>query len=120
LVVLVHAPLHVATHTQTFEALQDCVCIQLPQFAIRGLLQLSVPFTVPQFFPSRAQKAGSVSATQTQTFEALHDWGGEQLPQLAIRGLLQLSDAETLPQLLPNRVQKAGSLSDAHAQVLSA
>jgi hypothetical protein len=45
----------------------------VPQLAVRLLLQLSVPVTLPQFLPMRVQKAASVSAVQaagTQTLLA--------------------------------------------------
>ena len=57
----------------------------MPQLTLRERLQLSVPFRVPQFFPCRAQKAGSVSGVQTTAVHcpaALQDWLPGQAPQL--------------------------------------
>src|SRR5438270_473567 len=95
-----------------------CGLVQLPQLAVRAVPQLSAALTLPQFLPSRVQKAALVSGTQAQT---LFDWqvcGREQLPQLAVRAVPQLSAALTLPQFFPSRVQKAALVSGTQAQTL--
>jgi hypothetical protein len=47
-----------------------CGSVHVPQLAVRGASQWSVFVTVPQFFPSRVQKAASLSAVQPQTLGA--------------------------------------------------
>ena len=48
---------------------QVCVEGHVPQeLTVRGLLQLSVPMTWPQFLPTLVQNAVSLSAVQPHTF----------------------------------------------------
>src|SRR2546425_223257 len=53
--------------TQTLPVPHVCGLEQLPQLAVRAVPQLSAALTVPQFLPSREQKAALVSGTQAQT-----------------------------------------------------
>lgn len=69
---------------------------QVPQLVtVRGLPHKSVPVTVPQFFPRRAQKAAFVSVTHPQTFAfppPPQVCGDVQVPQLVtLRWAPQLS-----------------------------
>jgi hypothetical protein len=83
----------------------------------RLLPQLSFAVTLPQFFPSREQKAALVSAMQPHTFAMpppAQDSGEAHVPHEAtVRDAPQLSLAVTLPQSLPSRTQNAVSLSAA-------
>jgi hypothetical protein len=89
--------------------------------AVRAVPQLSVPAKLPQFLPSRAQKAASVSATHAQTFPAVHVCGAVHVPhEVTVRDAPQLSFAVTLPHALPSRVQKAALSSGVHAQTFVA
>jgi hypothetical protein len=50
-----------------------CGVVHVPQLVtVRETPQLSAAVTVPQFFPSREQKAGLVSMAQPHTLVALH------------------------------------------------
>ena len=75
----------------------------MPQLgAVRAFPQLSVPVTMPQFFPSRAQKVASFSTEQPQVLalpSPPHDGGAVQVPQLTERSWLQRSGPVTVPQL---------------------
>lgn len=101
----------------------DSVPLQVPQLAIvRAPPQLSGPETAPQFLPSRAQKAESVSGAQEQTLAAPpppQDARAVQLPQLAVRLRPQESGAVTAPQFFASRLQNAASLSTAQPQTLA-
>jgi hypothetical protein len=82
---------------------------------MRIVPQLSDAVTVPQFLPSRLQKAASASGAQ-QLFGIGAPAPSQicvplQLPQLAVRMMPQLSAAVTVPQLFPRRAQKAVSVS---------
>jgi hypothetical protein len=75
---------------------------------VRLAPQRSVAVTVPQFLPSRVQKAASVSV-HAQTFE-VHALGAAHVtpraaPQSTDRAEPQLSVAVTVPQFLPSREQ---------------
>src|SRR4029453_3969389 len=91
--------------------------VQLPQeLTVRGLPQLSLPETLPQFLPRRAQKAALLSGVHWQMLLALHVCGETQAPhELTVRGAPQLSVPETVPQFLPRREQKAASVSGVQA-----
>jgi hypothetical protein len=89
----------------------------------RPVPQLSVPLTLPQFFPSRVQNAASLSAVQPQTLGvppppqlcgAVH-----APPQLTVRELPQLLGAVTLPQFFPSLVQNTASVSGVQPQRLA-
>jgi hypothetical protein len=86
--------------------------VHVPQFtAVRVVPQLSAAVTLPQFFPSREQNTGSVSAVQPHTLATdgvapPHVCGAVHVPQFtAVRVVPQLSAAVTLPQFLPRREQ---------------
>jgi hypothetical protein len=90
--------------------------VQLPHDeTVRDVPQLSAPVQLPQALPSRAQKAGSVSAVQPHTFVVPPPPHvtpvPEQVPQFVVRDTPQLSVAVKLPQFLPRRVQNVVSLS---------
>lgn len=88
--------------------------MQLPQLAtVRAAPQLSGAVTVPQFAPTRAQKAVSFSGTQAQTLVVPQVSGSAQVPQAAVRETPQLSLALTAPQFFPWRAQKAALVSAA-------
>jgi hypothetical protein len=98
-----------------------CGIVHVPQLVtVRIAPQLSAAVTLPQFFPTRAQKAGFASGTQLgpQTLATpppMHVCGAVQVPQLfTVRGMPQLSVPVKLPQLLPRREQKA--VSDSRVQ----
>jgi hypothetical protein len=77
---------------------------------VRGELQLSVPLTVPQFLPSRAQNAGSFSgAHEVHWPAALHWLEAAQLPQPTVRLTPQLSVAVKLPHVRPAWAQSVAS-----------
>jgi hypothetical protein len=87
--------------------------VHVPQLVtVRIAPQLSAAVTLPQFFPTRAQKAGFASATQLgpQTLATpppMQDCGAVHVPQLAtVRIMPQLSVPVNMPQLLPRREQK--------------
>jgi hypothetical protein len=81
--------------------------------------QLSVPLKKPQFLPSLAQKAPSVSAEQPQTYAVApppqvcgethvpHDTTDRLVPQLSV--------PVTAPQFFPIRTQNPTSVSGVHA-----
>ncbi len=76
---------------------------QIPQLAVRGDPQLSVAVTVPQFLPSRAQKAASDSAVHPHRFAIPPPpqlAGRVQVPHIAVRGDPQLSVPVKRPQVL--------------------
>lgn len=82
--------------------------VQVPQSAVRGLLQLSVPLNMPQVFPWRVQNVASLSAVQEQTPAGLQVFGAVQGPQLAtVRATPQASSSVWAPQVRPRRAQKA-------------
>src|SRR5205814_718100 len=98
---------------------QLCGAVQRPQLpTVRGMAQLSVPLTVPQFLPSRRQNAVSDSAVQpapphTPIVPLPPQVCGEvHMPQLSTdRGAAQLSVPESGPQFFPMRAQNCGSVS---------
>jgi hypothetical protein len=106
---------------QTLSAPHVCGDAHTPQEPIVRLTpQLSLAVTLPQFLPSREQKAASVSGTQAHTSSPPHVSGNVHVPhEPTLRLAPQLSSAMTLPQFLPNRTQKAVSVSDTQAQTLS-
>ncbi len=111
-------------HTEGPPPPQVCGLAHVPQEGTeRGLPQVSVPLTAPQFFPSRVQNAASVSATQPHTLATPpppHVWGLAQVPHDATeRGLPQLSVPLTAPQLLPRRLQNAPFPSAEQLQTLA-
>src|SRR6266542_3434943 len=53
-----------APQAQTLSAPHKYGMAHIPHAVVRAALQLSVPITLPQFFPSLEQKAGFVSGTQ--------------------------------------------------------
>jgi hypothetical protein len=85
----------------------------LPQLAVRGRPQLSVPEKDPQFLLLAAQKSVS-DCGQPQTLAtpppAQVEVPGQVLPQLAVRGRPQLSVPVTVPQFLPWAEQKSASV----------
>jgi hypothetical protein len=89
--------------------------VQVPhEVTVRLVPQLSAAVTFPQFLPSRAQNAVSVSAVQPQTLVVTPPQvcGAVQVPHDdTVRELLQLSLAVMLPQFLPSREQNAASVS---------
>lgn len=95
--------------------MQVCGAVQVPQFAVRAMPQLSVSLTEPQFFPSRAQNAPSLSLVQPHTLgvpPSPQPCGALHVPQLVtMRDVPQLSGAVTVPQFNPRRAQNAGSAS---------
>jgi hypothetical protein len=103
-----NAPSVSGVHTQTLLVQVSAGGVeQVPQFAVRGSLQLSVPLKEPQFFPSRAQKTASLSAVQAHT-PLVQLAGAAQGPQLGtVRLTPQASLAVCEPHARPRRVQKA-------------
>lgn len=96
-----------------------CGAVQLPQEALRALPQMSVPLTVPQFLPRRAQKAASVSVqVPPQTLGVPPPpqvSGAVQEPhEVTVRAALQLSVPLRLPQFFPRREQNAAFVSGVH------
>ena len=88
--------------------------LQLPQFTVREVPQLSGAVLLLQFFPRREQKVVFDSGVQTQVLVALQVSAGAtvQVPQLAtVRDTPQASLAVTGPQFLPRRRQNATSVS---------
>jgi hypothetical protein len=97
--------------------------VQVPQLdTVRVAPQLSAPVTLPQFFPSREQKAALVSGLQAQTLATPpppHVCGLVQVPQLdTVRVAPQLSVPVTVPQLFPSREQKVPFVSGEQPQTL--
>jgi hypothetical protein len=94
--------------------------VQVPhELTVRDAPQLSVPLTLPQFFPRRAQNAPSVSAVQAPQTLAVPPppqlSGAVQVPhELTVRDAPQLSVPLTLPQFFPRRAQNALSVSGVH------
>ena len=88
---------------------------QVPQWTIWGCPQLSATWTMPQFFPMRAQSAASVSAEQAQRLaspEPPQTSSSEHCPQLVtVRCCPQVSVPVTVPQSNPRRAQKSSSVS---------
>lgn len=88
--------------------------MHVPQLAVREAPQLSVAVTMPQFLPTRVQKAASGSGVQPQTPAVPpppHVCPAMHVPQTAVRGLPQRSLALTAPQLLPCAAQNSASVS---------
>jgi hypothetical protein len=95
--------------------------VQVPQLVtVRIVPQLSGAVTLPQFFFTRVQNTGSVSATQLgphtlATPPPMQVIGDGHVPQLvAVRIAPQLSVPVKDPQLLPSREQKVASDSGVH------
>jgi hypothetical protein len=101
-----------------------CGDVHVPHdVTVRDVPQLSAAVTAPQFFPTRAQNAWSVSAAQPHTFAVpppAQLCGNVHVPQIAVRAAPQLSLAVTLPQFLLWRVQNAVSVSAAQPHTFAA
>jgi hypothetical protein len=84
-----------------------------PQFTLlRAAPQLSVPETVPQVYPSRAQNVALSSAVQPHTLPAAHVCVPGQVPHgLTVRAVPQLSVPESEPHTAPSLAQNVASAS---------
>src|SRR5438552_3396565 len=88
---------------QTFDAWHVCGEVHEPHdVTVRAVPQLSLALTVPQFLPSRAQNAGSLSGVHAQTLFAWHVSGAVHAPHdETLRAAPQLSVTEvSAPQFL--------------------
>src|SRR5436853_63276 len=97
--------------------------MQVPHgLTVRANPQLSVPLTVPQSFPSRAQNAESVSL-QPQTLATpppAQLSGLVQVPQLCtVRITPQLSGPLKVPQFLLSLAQRSAPVSGIQLQTLA-
>jgi hypothetical protein len=92
-------------------AVHTCCPVQVPQFALRGVPQLSFALSTSQFLPRREQKAALVSAMQPHipgVPPPPQVCGALQLPQLdTVRITPQLSAPVNGPHVLPRREQNA-------------
>lgn len=111
-------------HTLAVLAPQVSEPEQVPHEAtVRETPQLSIAVTAPQFFPSRVQKAASLSFGQPQTFAVPPPpqvWGKAQVPhEVTVRARPQLSVPLKAPHFFPRRSQKAASVSGGQPQTLA-
>jgi hypothetical protein len=92
--------------------------------AVRAPPQLSVPVTLPQFFPSRLQNAVSPSYVQPHTFAVPPPPHVTPVPlqvphEPTVRAPPQLSVPDTLPQFFTSRVQNAAFVSAVQPQTFA-
>jgi hypothetical protein len=114
-----------AKHPQTFAVTAPHVKgavqpkLKLQSGTVRLVPQLSVPVTLPQFFPSLVQNAALVSGPHPQANVALHAWVPAHVPQLKVRVVPQLSFSLGAPQDSPILAQCKRSVSAAHPHTLA-